>query len=91
MTSSKRPTLAPCRAAFTASPNPYNESIVAPNPFGIFLPRLRDTWSPLVKWEATGALTTTPTPTNGTDVTVHSEQERGNHALTQHDPIIPPR
>jgi hypothetical protein len=27
------------------------------------------------------------TPADGTDVTVHSQQEHGNHALTQHDPI----
>jgi hypothetical protein len=52
----------------------------------VLLPRSRDTWSPLAKREATGALTTTPTPTDGTNVTVHSKQERGNRVLTQHDP-----
>jgi hypothetical protein len=26
-----------------------------------------------------------PTPTDGTDVTTHNEQEHGNHTLTQHD------
>jgi hypothetical protein len=35
---------------------------------------------------ATGALTATPIPADGTDMTVHNEQELGNRALTQHDP-----
>jgi hypothetical protein len=31
------------------------------------------------------ALTAAPIPTDGTDMTVHSEQERRNRALIQHD------
>jgi hypothetical protein len=45
-----------------------------------------DAWSPLARQKATGVPTTTLISTNGTDMTTHSEQERGNHALTQHDP-----
>jgi hypothetical protein len=70
----------------SASPNPCNVSTGALDPLGVLLPCPRDTWSPLAKREATGALTTAPIPADGTDVTVLSEQERGNHALTQHDP-----
>jgi hypothetical protein len=70
----------------SASPDPCNVSTGAPDPLGILLPRPRDTWSPLARREATGALTTTPIPADGTDMTVHSEQERGNRILTQHDP-----
>jgi hypothetical protein len=36
--------------------------------------------------EPQGPLTTTPTPADRMDVTVHSEQEHRNRALTQHDP-----
>jgi hypothetical protein len=35
--------------------------------------------------EPQGPPTTALTPADGTDVTVHSQQEHGNHALTQHD------
>jgi hypothetical protein len=35
--------------------------------------------------------TAAPTPGDGTDVTVHNQQEHGDHALTQHDPVIPSR
>jgi hypothetical protein len=78
----------PCTASgmISASPDPGNESTGAPDPLGVLLPRLRDTWSPLARQEATGALTTAPTRADGTDVTVHSQQECRNHALTQHDP-----
>jgi hypothetical protein len=34
----------------------------------------------------TGTPTTAPTPVDGMDMTVHSEQEHRNHALTQRDP-----
>jgi hypothetical protein len=30
--------------------------------------------------------TAAPALADGTDVTVHSQQEHGNHVLTQHDP-----
>jgi hypothetical protein len=33
-----------------------------------------------------GPQTAAPTPADGMDVTVHSQQEHRNHALTQHDP-----
>jgi hypothetical protein len=36
--------------------------------------------------EATGPLTVVPISTDGMDMTVHSEQECGNRALTQHGP-----
>jgi hypothetical protein len=68
------------------APDPYNISMGVPDPLGIFLPRSRDTWSPLARRGAMGALTATPIPADGTDMTVHSEQERGNRALIQHDP-----
>jgi hypothetical protein len=58
----------------------------APDPLGILLPRPRDTWSPLARQGAMGALTATPIPTDRTNMTMHSEQERENRALTQHDP-----
>jgi hypothetical protein len=37
------------------------------------------------------ALTTAPIPADGIDMTVHSEQERGNRALTHMILVIPPR
>jgi hypothetical protein len=70
----------------STSSDPSNESTGASNPIGVLLPRPRDTWSPLARRGATGALTTTPTPADGTDVTMYSQQEHENHALTQHDP-----
>jgi hypothetical protein len=78
----------PCALSGTisVSPDPSNVSTGAPDPLGVLLPRPRDTLSLLARWGATGALTMVPTPANGTDVTVHSEQEHGNYALTQHDP-----
>jgi hypothetical protein len=69
-----------------ALPDPGNKSTGAPDPLGVLLPRLRDTWSPLARQGATGAPTTTPTLADGTDVTAHSEQGYRNHTLTQHDP-----
>jgi hypothetical protein len=36
--------------------------------------------------EPWGPPTTAPAPADGMDVTMHSQQEHGNHALTQHDP-----
>jgi hypothetical protein len=58
----------------------------APDPLGVLMPHPRDAWSPLTRPGATGALTVVPIPADGMDVTVHSEHERGNRALTQHDP-----
>jgi hypothetical protein len=36
--------------------------------------------------EQRGLPIVTPAPFDGTDMTMHSQQEHGNHALTQHDP-----
>jgi hypothetical protein len=36
--------------------------------------------------EPRGPLTTALAPLDGMDVTMHSQQEHGNHALTRHDP-----
>jgi hypothetical protein len=74
-----------------ALPNPYNVSTGAPDPLGILLPRPRGSWSPLARQGATGALTTVPIPADRADITMHSEQEHGNRALTQHDPSHSPR
>jgi hypothetical protein len=41
--------------------------------------------------EPRGPPTAAPAPTDGTDVTVHSQQEHENHILTQHDLVILPR
>jgi hypothetical protein len=68
------------------SPNPCNVSTGAPDPHGILLPHPKDTWSPLARQGATGALTAAPIPADGTEMTVHSEQKHMNHALTKHDP-----
>jgi hypothetical protein len=71
------------------APNPYNVSMRAPNPYapsGTFSASPRDVWRPLAKPRATGALTASPIPTDGTEMTVHSEQEHGNRTLIQHDP-----
>jgi hypothetical protein len=70
---------------FLPRPSPH-DIIKAPDPLDVLPPRLRDMWSPLARWEATGAPTVAPTPANGTDMTMQSQQEHGNHALTQHDP-----
>jgi hypothetical protein len=86
MLSSKRLTPALCRERVPPRADPNNVSTGAPGPLGILLPHPRDMWSPLARRGAMGALTTAPTPTDGTDMTVHNEQERGNRALTQHDP-----
>jgi hypothetical protein len=69
-----------------ASPDPWNVSTGVSNPLGILLPRSRDAWSPLARQGATGVPTTAPILTDGTNMTAQSEQERGNRALTQHDP-----
>jgi hypothetical protein len=71
--------------SFRLAPSPH-DVIKAPDPLGILPPRPRDTWSPLARRGATGPPTAALTSTDGTDVTVHSQQEHGNHALTQHDP-----
>jgi hypothetical protein len=63
-----------------------DDIIKAPDPLGVLSPRPRDMWSPLEIWGATGPPITAPTPCDGMDMTVHSEHEHGNHALTQHDP-----
>jgi hypothetical protein len=41
----------------------------------------RKNMCPLARWGATWAPTTAPIPTDGMDMTVHSGQEHGNHAL----------
>jgi hypothetical protein len=69
------------------SPRPSSRDVIkALDPLGVLPPRSRDTWRPLERRGATGPPTMTPTPTDGIDVTVRSEQEHRNHALTQHDP-----
>jgi hypothetical protein len=45
-----------------ASPDPYNVNMGAPDPLGVLLPRLRDTWSPQARREAMRTPTTTPIP-----------------------------
>jgi hypothetical protein len=57
----------------STSPDPCNVSTGAPDRLGVLLPRPRDTWSPLARRGATGALTAAHIPADGTDMTVHSE------------------
>jgi hypothetical protein len=70
----------------TISPEPPRHHQRRLTPHGAFLPRPRGAWNPQARRGATGA------PNYGTrsidvmDVTVHSQQEHGNHALTRHDP-----
>jgi hypothetical protein len=80
--------LDPCALSGTifALPDPCNISMGASNPLGILLPHSRDVWSPLARQGAMGVLTMAPISTDRTDMTTYSEQERGNRALTQHDP-----
>jgi hypothetical protein len=70
---------------FPPRPSP-RDVIKAPDPFSSLSPRLRDTWNPLARRGATGPPTAAPAPTDGRDMTVHSQQEHENHALTQHEP-----
>jgi hypothetical protein len=70
---------------FPPRPIPY-DVIEAPDPFSLLPPCPRDTWNPQARWRATGPPTAAPAPANGTDMTVYSQQEHGNHALTQNDP-----
>jgi hypothetical protein len=55
--------------------DPYNVSIGVSDSLGILLPHPRDAWSPLARRGATGALTVASIPVDGTDMTVHSEQD----------------
>jgi hypothetical protein len=70
---------------FSPRPSPL-DVIKTPDPLSVLLPRPRDMWSPLARRGATGG------PNRGTHSCrwdghdLHSEQEHGNHALTQHDP-----
>jgi hypothetical protein len=73
------------RRQFPPRPRP-RDVIKAPNPSAYFC-LARGTRGAL--WqdeEPQEAPTMTPTPTDGTDVTVHSQQEHGDRALTQCDP-----
>jgi hypothetical protein len=70
----------------SVSPEPH-DVIKAPNPLSLLPPRAEGHVEPSGKTVSHGTPPTmAPAPADETDVTVHSQQEHGNHALTQYDP-----
>jgi hypothetical protein len=84
-TSSKRRPLRPAGNNFRLA-RPLQRKHGSARPSWHTSASLEGRMEPSGKAESHGVPTTTLISTNGTDMTTHSEQERGNHALTQHDP-----